>query len=120
MTKEASTAASLDGIAMTPRIERLRARMLSTKRTMSVEQARIISDPAERARLYRNFQVRFFNEMPALPLFHSMYTYAVDAEIQGVRMGPLFDTSDRFATVRSWYLFAETNANGGNAETPVP
>jgi peptide/nickel transport system substrate-binding protein len=73
-----------------------------------LEQARIILQTDERGRLYRNFQVRFTNELPALPLYHPMYTYAVSEQVQGVRMGPLFDTSDRFATILSWYLFFET------------
>jgi peptide/nickel transport system substrate-binding protein len=72
-----------------------------------LEQARIIVDPAERTRLYRNFQVRFVGELPSLPLYHPMYTYAVNEQVQGVRMGPLFDTSDRFATLQTWYLFFE-------------
>jgi peptide/nickel transport system substrate-binding protein len=45
--------------------------------------------------------------MPALPLFYPVYTYAVDAQVQGVTMGPLFDTSDRYATITSWFLVAE-------------
>jgi len=72
-----------------------------------LEQGRIIVDPAERTRLYRNFQVRFFNEMPALPLFYPMYTYGVDAAVQGVRFGPLFTPSDRFGGVADWFLFSE-------------
>jgi peptide/nickel transport system substrate-binding protein len=72
-----------------------------------LEQARILPDLAERAKAYRNFQVRFVNEMPALPLFFPVYSYGVDQSIQGVRMGPLFDTSDRFATIRDWFLIAK-------------
>jgi len=85
-----------------------------------LEQARIIVDPAERARLYRNFQVRYANEMPALPLHHPMYTYAVNDQLQGVRMGPLFDSSDRFATILSWYLFFESSTGVDEAVTPNP
>ena len=81
-----------------------------------LEQARIIADPAERARLYRNFQVRFSRELPALPLYYPMYTYAVSDQVQGVRMGPLFDPSDRFATITSWYLFS--GAGAGPTQTP--
>ena len=84
-----------------------------------LEQARIIVDPEERARLYRNFQVRFVNEMPALPLFYPMYTYGVDKQVQGVRIGPLFDTSDRFATVTRWYFYADKVVQG-ETETPSP
>ncbi len=72
-----------------------------------LEQARITVDVAERTRLYRNFQVRFTNEMPALLLFYPVFTYAVDNQVQGVTMGPLYDTSDRFATITSWFLLAK-------------
>jgi peptide/nickel transport system substrate-binding protein len=72
-----------------------------------LEQARIIVDLEERNRLYRNFQVRFRNELPSILLFYPVYTYAVGEHIQGVTMGPLFETSDRFATVTSWFLNAE-------------
>jgi peptide/nickel transport system substrate-binding protein len=85
-----------------------------------LEQARIIVDPAERGRLYRNFQVRFINEIPALPLYHPMYTYAVDAQVQGVRMGPLFDTSDRFATIQSWFMMFEAVTQVGSTQEISP
>lgn len=71
-----------------------------------LENARVVTDTNERIKYYRNFQVRFNQELPALPLFYPVYTYAVDAEVQGVRMGPLFDLSDRYATVNSWFLLA--------------
>lgn len=93
-----------------------------------LEQARITVDEVERARLYRNFQVRFTSEMPALPLFYPIYTYGVDSHVQGVTMGPLFDPSDRFATVTSWFLLAERPVEQGDVstagapatETPAP
>jgi peptide/nickel transport system substrate-binding protein len=83
-----------------------------------LEQARILVDPVERTRLYRNFQVRFVNEMPALPLFYPMYTYGVDAEVQNVQIGPIFDTPDRFATVTEWFLFSESA--GGTVKEITP
>lgn len=72
-----------------------------------LEQARILVDPEERTRLYRNFQVRFMAELPALPLFYPMYTFGVDAEVKGVRIGPFFDTPDRYETITDWYLYSE-------------
>lgn len=72
-----------------------------------LEQARILVDPEERTRLYRNFQVRFGSELPALPLFYPMYTYGVDAEVKGVRIGPVFDTPDRYSTITDWFLYSE-------------
>lgn len=83
-----------------------------------LEQARIVLDLAERIRLYRNFQFRFGQELPALPLFYPVYNYAVSAEVQGVRMGPLFDPSDRFHTVTGWYLLVET-VEGTAVSTPT-
>jgi peptide/nickel transport system substrate-binding protein len=72
-----------------------------------LEKARITSDWGERARLYRNFQVRFLSELPALPLFYPVYNYAVDDTIQNVRLGPLFDPTDRFLNVWQWYVRAQ-------------
>jgi peptide/nickel transport system substrate-binding protein len=79
-----------------------------------LEQARIIVEPSERTRLYRNFQVRFINELPALPLFYPMYTFGVQADIHGIRTGPIFNPSDRFANVTEWFLFSERTVGGGN------
>jgi peptide/nickel transport system substrate-binding protein len=83
-----------------------------------LEQARITVDVVERTRLYRNFQVHFTNEMPALPLYYPVYTYAVDNQVQGVTMGPLFDASDRFATITSWFLLAKRSTE--EAASPAP
>ncbi len=80
-----------------------------------LEQARITVDFAERERLYRNFQILFIQELPALPLYYPVYNYAVDQQVQGVRMGPLFDASDRFSTITEWFL--ET---GQRTETLTP
>jgi peptide/nickel transport system substrate-binding protein len=87
-----------------------------------LEQARVITNIGERAKYYRNFQVRFSQEMPALPLYYPVYSYAIDAQVQGVSMGPLFDPSDRFSTVTSWYLKSKrtTGRETAPAETTTP
>ena len=74
-----------------------------------LESARVTFDQAERGRLYRNFQVIFTKEMPALPLYFPVYTYGIDQQIKGVQIGPLFDQSDRFAGIFDWYLPAKKN-----------
>jgi peptide/nickel transport system substrate-binding protein len=71
-----------------------------------LEQARIEVDVAERTRLYRNFQVRFGNDIPALLLYYPVYTYAIDAQVSGVSIGPLYDPSDRFSNINLWYLIS--------------
>jgi peptide/nickel transport system substrate-binding protein len=91
-----------------------------------LEQARITVDLEERTRLYRNFQVRFARELPALPLFYPVFRYAVDAQVQGVSIGPLFDVSDRFDTITAWYLKTRRSDEGlpsptsENIVTPTP
>jgi peptide/nickel transport system substrate-binding protein len=85
-----------------------------------LEQARVTADLGERAKAYKNFQVRFEHEMPALPLFYPVYSFGVDQQVQGVRMGPLFDTSDRFATLPQWYLISKRPAEATPTSSPAP
>jgi peptide/nickel transport system substrate-binding protein len=69
-----------------------------------IEQARVTADPGVRLRLYRNFQVVFANELPALLLYYPVYTFGVDQRVQGVQGVPLFEPADRFNGISSWYL----------------
>lgn len=69
-----------------------------------LEQARITTNLIDRSLFYRNFQVVFEEELPALPLFYPVYNFAISKQIQGVTIGPLFDSSDRFQTVKNWYI----------------
>ena len=69
-----------------------------------IEQARVTADSDVRLRLYRNFQVVFANELPALLLYYPVYTFAVDQRVQGVQGVPLFEPADRYNGISSWYL----------------
>jgi len=82
-----------------------------------LEQARVTTDLLERERLYRNFQVVFYNEMPSLPIYFTIYNYAVDQSVQGVRVGPIFDSSDRFATISDWFLISRKPESPGEPES---
>ena len=83
-----------------------------------LEQARVTVDYNERLKRYRNFQVRFMAELPALPLFYPVYTYAVDGQVRGISVGPLFDPSDRFNNIVDWYLVTGV-ATQSAQETPA-
>ncbi len=72
-----------------------------------LEEARVLLDSGERAKLYRNFQVVFSEELPALPLFYPVYNFAVDKSVQGIRLGSWYDTADRFQNVSEWYILAQ-------------
>ncbi len=73
-----------------------------------LEEARVLRDIEERAKLYRNFQVIFSEELPALPLFYPIANFAVDKSIQGIRLGAWYDTPDRYWNVTEWYIIAKT------------
>ncbi len=77
-----------------------------TDRNISIwlEQARVNPDFGRRAELYRSFQHRFQDQLPALLLYYNVYSYAIDAQVQGVTIGPLYDPSDRFRGIVDWYL----------------
>jgi peptide/nickel transport system substrate-binding protein len=80
-----------------------------------LEQARVIFDQNIRARLYRNFQVVFTKETPAVLLYYPVYTYGVDVRVNGVQLAPIFDPSDRFDTILNWYLLTR-RATGETAQ----
>jgi peptide/nickel transport system substrate-binding protein len=85
-----------------------------------LEQARVITDPAVRARLYRNFQVIFNKETPAILLFSPVYTYGVDIRVNGVQLAPIFDVSDRFNTISDWFLLTRRAVEATQQATPAP
>ncbi|MHC1785326.1 MAG: ABC transporter substrate-binding protein [Anaerolineaceae bacterium] len=72
-----------------------------------LEQARVTTDIGERSRLYRNFQIIFSDEQPAILLYYPVYSYGVSRQVQGISMGPLLDSSGRFATILNWYLISK-------------
>lgn len=70
-----------------------------------LEQARVTADYTLRTRLYRNFQVVFAKELPALPLYVPASSYGVDVQVQGAQVASLlYEPSDRLATFTRWYL----------------
>ena len=69
-----------------------------------LEQARITVNREARLGLYHEFQQLFMEEVPAIPLYVPIYTYAVDTRVNGEQMGPLMRTGDRFQTVADWYV----------------
>jgi peptide/nickel transport system substrate-binding protein len=85
-----------------------------------LEQARVLADTTVRTRLYRNFQVIFARELPALPLYYPIFTYGVDQRVQGVQAVPLFEPADRFNGIASWYLVTRRSLDQTIQPTVVP
>jgi peptide/nickel transport system substrate-binding protein len=69
-----------------------------------LETARLTTNRGARAELYREFQRLFARDVPALLLYHPVYSYAVDQYVYGVHVGPLVRPGDRFLGVADWYV----------------
>jgi peptide/nickel transport system substrate-binding protein len=69
-----------------------------------MEEARMTSDLHRRIELYHRFQELFSAEVPALLLYHPVYTYGVDESVGDVQILPMNRAADRFATVQDWYV----------------
>jgi peptide/nickel transport system substrate-binding protein len=70
--------------------------------------------------LYRNFQVIFNKQLPALPLYYPVYTYAVDRSVQGIRLGPLFDPAERLANLPTWCLATKATSQNTTITNTQP
>ncbi len=69
-----------------------------------LQQARRTTDSAQRAELYRQFQMIFMEDVPAAILYYPVYTYGIDERLHGVQLAPLLDPSDRFRNISQWYI----------------
>ncbi len=76
-----------------------------------LETARVSMDRSERERLYRNFQVVFADQLPALPLYNPVYNYPVSTKVKGISLGPIYKSSDRFMNVENWYMISRSELN---------
>jgi peptide/nickel transport system substrate-binding protein len=85
-----------------------------------LEQARTTPDRGRRSELYTSFQYRFQDQVPSILMYYSIYNYGIDAQLQGVSVGPLFNPSDRFNTVFDWFLVARRGVSPEKEETPQP
>lgn len=77
-----------------------------------LEQARVSNDYTLRAKLYRNFQILFHEQLPSLPLFYPVYNYAVRNTILDVTIGPIYEVSDRLNNLNTWFILAANAAEG--------
>ncbi len=84
-----------------------------------LEQARVSISQTQRQRLYRNFQTHFGFELPALPLYFPVYSYAISSQVRGVSMGPIYQSSDRFANINEWFLVTRSAAEELDAPQEV-
>lgn len=85
-----------------------------------IEQARVIVDTAFRIRLYRNFQILFARELPALPLYYPVFSFGVDSQVSGIQISYLSAISDRFGDINNWYLVTKRALENVQTGTDQP
>ncbi len=71
-----------------------------------LEKARTTPTLSTRQELYKSFQHRFQDQLPALVLYSPVYNYAISRAIGGVSLGPIFDPSDRFQSISRWHILS--------------
>lgn len=69
-----------------------------------LEAARRTSDPAEREKKYREFQKIVNDDAAAIFLYSPLHYYVTRRDIQGIEIGPLALTEERFNGVSRWYV----------------
>ena len=72
-----------------------------------MEEGRRITDAEQRTQLYRRFQEIWAQELPALPLYHPIYNYALDRRVEGVQLGLMMWPGDRFRNICQWDLVSD-------------
>lgn len=83
-----------------------------------LESARVQTDFPVRTRLYHNFQAIFEEDLPSLLLYYPVYSYAVDVQVQGVQVAPMYDTSDRLAFITDWFLITRRSLESDPTPSP--
>jgi peptide/nickel transport system substrate-binding protein len=73
---------------------------------------RVISELLEKARRdpyginriadYQRFQQQFIERAIAIPLYYPLFTYAIHSRVQGVQLGFIGSSQDRFLTIQDW------------------
>jgi peptide/nickel transport system substrate-binding protein len=81
----------------------------------AIEKARALTDRAARQGYYVQFQRIFAQEVPAILLYHPVYTYGVRAKMHNVQIGLLNSAGDRFRDFAHWYIVTKRITVGNNA-----
>jgi len=69
-----------------------------------LEQARTTTNRDQRFELYRRFQEKFNEEIPAVMLYYPTYDYVVSSRAKNVQVAPIVYPSDRFRSLSDWTI----------------
>ena len=80
---------------------------VNTKADTILAEARVTTDPANRAKLYNSFAAIIEKDQPAVFLYAPEFIYVVPKRLQGIRLGSLSSPSERFLNAYEWYTDTE-------------
>jgi peptide/nickel transport system substrate-binding protein len=70
----------------------------------ALEEARQIWPADERLPLYQAFLRYYDEDLPELSLYQHIYTYAVNGSVEGISIGRIDDTRDRYTSLANWIM----------------
>jgi len=85
----------------------------------AIERARATNDLAKRRDEYLLWQDLFGEEVPALLLYHPIYSFGVRDKIHNVSVGPMNEPGDRFRSIADWYIVTR-NVTVGGQDQAIP
>ena len=71
-----------------------------------LEKARRDASGINRAIYYEQFQREFVERAIALPLYYPLYTYVTSNAVEGIQLGFIGASADRFRTIQDWSIKA--------------
>ncbi|HBY94483.1 MAG TPA: ABC transporter substrate-binding protein [Chloroflexi bacterium] len=83
-------------------------------------EGRHVIDEKVRRELYFDVQELFAEQLPILPLYHPVYSYAFDTRVRNVQIGPLNRPSERFWTLPNWFIKTRRVIRAETSSTPAP
>lgn len=69
-----------------------------------IENGRAEFDSEKRAQIYRDFQEKLNQEVPAIFLYSPNYIYPINKNIQGAELNILISPSKRFSEINKWFI----------------
>lgn len=76
----------------------------NSKADKLLEDARQISDKAERLKKYALFETEIKNDIPAIFIYSPEFIYILPPKIQGFQSGLINNRSERFEGIYQWYI----------------
>jgi len=69
-----------------------------------IEESRIEFDEQKRNELYKQFQQKLAEEIPAIFLYSPDYIYPVNKSVRGIEIKNISSASKRFSNIEKWYI----------------